>query len=92
MERKLAAILAADIAGNCRLMERDEEGTLDALRSHREVVDGLIAARRERVFNRVSEASRHVIEVPREASERNDCVPACGSSPASAAGSRDFAA
>jgi hypothetical protein len=42
MERKLAAILAADVASYSRLMEADEEGTLNALRSHRRVVDGFI--------------------------------------------------
>jgi adenylate cyclase len=51
MERKLAAILAADVAGYSRLMGADEEGTLTALRSHREVVDGLIAAHHGRVLN-----------------------------------------
>ena len=51
MERKLAAILAADVAGYSRLMEADEEGTLAALRGHREIVDGMIAAHRGRVFN-----------------------------------------
>ncbi len=32
-ERRLAAILAADVVGSCRLMEADEEGTLAAIRS-----------------------------------------------------------
>ncbi len=36
MERRLAAILAADVAGYTRLMEKDEAGTLDALKAHRE--------------------------------------------------------
>jgi adenylate cyclase len=35
MERRLAAILAADVAGYSRLMERDEAGTLEALKSRR---------------------------------------------------------
>ena len=34
MERKLAAILAADVAGYSRLMGADEVGTLDALKAH----------------------------------------------------------
>ena len=50
MERKLTAILAADIAGYSRLMGVDEEGTLAALRAHREVADRVIAAHRGRVF------------------------------------------
>jgi len=35
VERRLAAILAADVAGYSRLMEADEEGTLAALRAIR---------------------------------------------------------
>ena len=35
VERRLAAILAADVAGYSRLMGADEEGTLAALRAHR---------------------------------------------------------
>ena len=35
VERKLTAILAADVAGYSRLMAADEEGTLAALKSHR---------------------------------------------------------
>ena len=34
-ERRLAAILAADVAGYSRLMGADEEGTLDRLKAHR---------------------------------------------------------
>jgi len=34
MERKLTAILAADVVGYSRLMEADEAGTLAALKSH----------------------------------------------------------
>lgn len=33
-ERKLAAILAADVVGFSRLMSRDEEGTLNRLKAH----------------------------------------------------------
>ena len=33
--RRLAVIVAADIAGYSRLVSRDERGTLNALRSHR---------------------------------------------------------
>ena len=36
MERRLAAILAADVVGYSRLMGEDETGTLDAVRAHRE--------------------------------------------------------
>src|SRR5437879_2406143 len=51
IERKLAAIFAADVAGYSRLMARDEIGTLARLRACRSVVDGLIAAHRGRIFN-----------------------------------------
>ncbi len=43
VDRRLAAILAADVVGYSRLMERDEQGTLDRLRTHRkEFVEPLI--------------------------------------------------
>jgi len=51
VERKLAAILAADIAGYSRLMARDEVGTLAQLKTCRAIVDRLIAAHRGRIFN-----------------------------------------
>ena len=35
VERRLAAILAADVAGYSRLMGADEEGTLERLKAHR---------------------------------------------------------
>ena len=35
MERRLAAIMAADVAGYSRLMGTDEVGTLNALKAHR---------------------------------------------------------
>ena len=44
IERKLAAILAADMVGYSRLMEADEAGTLAALKTHRrELIDPKIA-------------------------------------------------
>jgi adenylate cyclase len=49
-ERRLAAILAADVAGYSRLVERDEQGTLERLRAHRkELVEPLLAAHRGRI-------------------------------------------
>jgi TolB-like protein/class 3 adenylate cyclase/thioredoxin-like negative regulator of GroEL len=50
MERRLAAILAADVAGYSRLMEADEEGTARTLSSCREVVERLVAGHHGRVF------------------------------------------
>src|SRR5712691_12244344 len=50
VERRLAAILAADVAGYSRLIETDEEGTLGQLKAHRaEVIDPTIAAQRGRI-------------------------------------------
>ena len=48
--RKLAVILAADVAGYSRLMAADEEGTLAALKACRQVIDELIARHRGRIF------------------------------------------
>lgn len=44
MERRLAAILAADMAGYSRLMEKDEDGVLKRQKTHRrELIDPEIA-------------------------------------------------
>src|SRR5271167_4773621 len=43
VERRLSAILAADVAGYSRLMGMDEVGTARTLREHREVTDALVA-------------------------------------------------
>src|SRR5271166_4735049 len=51
VERKLAAIFAADIAGYSRLMSHDEVGTLARLKASRVIIDGLIATHRGRIFN-----------------------------------------
>jgi adenylate cyclase len=51
VERKLAAIFAADIAGYSRLMARDEVGTLARLKACRAIIDALIASHRGRIFN-----------------------------------------
>jgi len=51
MERRLAAILAADMVGYSRLMAADEVGTLTRLKHHRnELIDSKIAEYRGRVF------------------------------------------
>jgi adenylate cyclase len=50
MERRLSAILAADVAGYTRLMGHDEVGTLAALKAHRaDFIDGKIAEYRGRI-------------------------------------------
>jgi len=50
VERKLAAIFAADVEGYSRLMGRDEVGTLRTLTAYRVIVDRLIASCRGRIF------------------------------------------
>ncbi len=49
MERKLTAILSADVKGYSRLMGADEEGTLRTLNAYRKVMDTLIVQHRGRV-------------------------------------------
>jgi class 3 adenylate cyclase len=50
VERRLAAILAADVTGHTRLMGEDDEGTLAALRAvRRELGDPKIAEHRGRI-------------------------------------------
>jgi class 3 adenylate cyclase len=51
VERRLAAIFAADVAGYSRLMSQDEAGTLRALAAAREIMDGLIAEHGGRIAN-----------------------------------------
>ena len=51
VERRLAAIFAADVAGYSRLMEQDEVGTMRALATHRATMDGLIAEHGGRIAN-----------------------------------------
>jgi class 3 adenylate cyclase len=51
MKRKIAAILAADVAGYSRLVAEDEEGTLRRLASHREVFDDFVHRYGGRIFN-----------------------------------------
>ena len=86
MERKLAAILAADIAGYTRLMGADEEGTHAALRSHREAAERLIVAHHGRVFGSAGdsvvaefasavEAIQAAVEIQQEIARRNEAVP-----------------
>ena len=83
VERRLAAILAADVAGYSRLMGMDEEGTLAQLNGHRQaLVDPKIEEHRGRIvkttgdgmlveFASVVDAVRCAVEVQRGMSERN---------------------
>jgi adenylate cyclase len=87
VERRLAAILAADVASYSRLMGADEEGTLAALQAHRrEILDPKIAAHRGRIvkttgdgllieFASVVDATRCAVEVQLGITERNISVP-----------------
>src|SRR5215470_13812084 len=83
VERRLAAILAADITGYSRLMGADEEGTLARLKAHRsELIDPKIAEHRGRIvkttgdgilveFPSVIEAVACAVAVQRGMPERN---------------------
>ena len=81
--RRLAAILAADVAGYSRLMGADEEGTHQRLKAHfRELVDPKIAEHRGRIvkntgdgmlaeFSSIVDAVRCAAEVQRAMADRN---------------------
>jgi adenylate cyclase len=87
VERRLAAILAADVAGYSRLMGADEEGTLARLKAlRRELADPKIKEHRGRIvkttgdgllveFASVVDAVRCAVEVQREMAERNAAAP-----------------
>ena len=51
LERRLVAILAADVEGNSRLMHGDEEATMAMLSDRRTLVDDLIGGHRGRIAN-----------------------------------------
>ena len=85
--RRLAAILAADVAGYSRLMGVDEEGTHERLKAHlRDLVDPKIKEHRGRVvkntgdgllaeFSSVVDAVRCAVEIQRGMAEREPEVP-----------------
>lgn len=87
MERRLAAVLAADVAGYSRLMGIDEEGTLGRLKAVRKaLVDPAIAFHRGRIvkttgdgmlveFASAVDAVRSSAEVQRGMAERNAALP-----------------
>jgi adenylate cyclase len=87
MERRLAAVLAADMAGYSRLMEADEQGTLARLRSSRmELIDPAIAKNHGKIikttgdgmlveFASVADAVRCAVEVQERMARRNADVP-----------------
>src|ERR671914_433534 len=51
VQRRLAAIFAADVEGYSRLMGLDEVGTLRTLTAHREIIDRLIGEHGGRIAN-----------------------------------------
>src|SRR5262249_32025319 len=87
VERRLAAILAADVAGYSRLMGNNEEGTLAALKAHRhELIDPKISERHGRIvkttgdgllveFASAVDAVCCAIEIQRGMADRNADVP-----------------
>ena len=87
VERRLAAILAADVVGYSRLMETNEERTLSSLRRHRrEFFDPIVARHGGRIFKvmgdgfliefaSVLNAARCAVEIQRGMPERNAGVP-----------------
>ena len=63
VNRKLAAILAADVVGYSRLMGADEAGTLNALKRHRETVfDPAVAAHHGRIVKLIGDGT--IVEFP----------------------------
>ncbi|TPL02534.1 adenylate/guanylate cyclase domain-containing protein, partial [Mesorhizobium sp. B2-4-14] len=87
LERRLTAIMAADVVGYSRLMEANEERTLNALRQHRrEFFEPNVAQHRGRIFKvmgdgfliefvNVIDAARCAVETQRGMLERNAGVP-----------------
>ncbi|MEJ2378865.1 MAG: adenylate/guanylate cyclase domain-containing protein, partial [Pseudolabrys sp.] len=87
MERRLTAVLAADVAGYSRLMSFDEEGTLSQLKAHRRVlIDPRITEYKGRIvkttgdgllveFASVIDAIRCAVAVQRGMAERNTTIP-----------------
>jgi class 3 adenylate cyclase len=86
VERRLSAILAADVAGYSRLMGLDEVDTARVLREHRAVSDALVAKRGGRIvkttgdgmlleFPSVVDAVECAVAVQAVMAVRNDGVP-----------------
>ena len=88
VERRLAAVLAADAAGYSRLMGADEEGTLSRLNAHRrEFLEPTVAEHNGRIVKRTGDglliefgsavdATRCAIQTQRGMAQRNTDVPA----------------
>ena len=87
VERKLAAIFAADVAGYSRLVGSDEVGTLRLFTAHREILDGLIAEHGGRIANTAGDsvlaefpsavdAVQCAVEAQERLAEANQSLPA----------------
>lgn len=85
LERRLVAILAADVAGYSRLMGIDEEGTLATLSAFRSVTDALISRHGGRIcgtagdsilaaFGSALEAVQCAIDIQKELAASNDAL------------------
>ena len=86
MERRLAAVLAADVQGYSHLTELNEEASTATLRRYRAVLEEFISAHRGHVFSSagdgvvaefpsIVEAIRCAVEIQNEIAERNSSVP-----------------
>jgi adenylate cyclase len=72
VERKLAAILAADVVGYSRLTGADEEGTIGRIQAlRREIIDPAIAAHRGRIIKTTGDG------IPYRVRERGGCSTLC---------------
>ena len=103
VERRLAAILAADVVGYCRLMERDEAGTLGRAQGdlRKELIEPVLAEYEGRIvklmgdgaiveFGSVVDAVEAAVEIQRAMAERE--AGRCPSASASASGSASTSA
>jgi len=86
VKRRLSAIMCADVAQYSKLMERDEDGTLDRLRAYRDVMSSLTERHNGRIVNTwgdaviiefasVIEAVQCAVEIQNELSLRNAELP-----------------
>src|SRR3984893_18555160 len=86
LQRKLVAILAADVAGYSRLMEADEEQALATLSAQRRIIDEVIVRHRGRIagtagdsvlaeFASVLDAAHAAVEIQNSLAETNDAAP-----------------
>jgi adenylate cyclase len=86
VQRRLAAILVADVAGYSRLMGSDDEGTLAGLKAGRELIDLKSKEHRGRIVNTPGDsalvefasavdAARCAVEIQKEMAQRNAVIP-----------------